>query len=386
MCWRRASSADLGKPLWSLHPTSGERPDETQQRDETIGVVTGEAFDERGRQPGRIDRRHERGASDLPEWCRGEALTPPCAPALDGAAIDADHLGQLPQARRRCAVPQDRDQHHDRGNVDLTAQEAQRRRRRPRPAAVERAAEAQAPVVLAPEAAGPATRLAPIMSAMNNAAASLAPSTPSGVGEVAITGEQQLVECGVGQHVSVQRMRPPGSKVLTTMAKPGRNDPCPCGSGNKYKKCCLANEEAVAREQLAKAEARRAERTAETAAAHRLHLREVKAAIAASLSGAADADEDELTIASNAAAELVRAGKLDEAEQAARDLLVLFPDVHDGYDRLGMVYEARGDKQKAADCYRNVIAFIKEHPDDYGPGFEDVFVKLVDRLDPPTET
>jgi hypothetical protein len=224
------------------------------------------------------------------------------------------------------------------------------------------------------------------MSAMNNAAASLAPSTPSGVGEVAITGEQQLVECGVGQHVSVQRMRPPGSKVLTTMAKPGRNDPCPCGSGNKYKKCCLANEEAVAREQLAKAEARRAERTAETAAAHRLHLREVKAAIAASLSGAADADEDELTIASNAAAELVRAGKLDEAEQAARDLLLLFPDVHDGYDRLGMVYEARGENRQAADCYRKVIAFIREHPDDYEPGFEQVFVKLVDRLDPPTAT
>ena len=53
-----------------------------------------------------------------------------------------------------------------------------------------------------------------------------------------------------------------------------------------------------------------------------MHLREVKAAIAASLSGAEDADEDELTIASNAAAELVRAGKLDEAEQAARDAAV----------------------------------------------------------------
>ncbi|HJS73853.1 MAG TPA: SEC-C metal-binding domain-containing protein, partial [Vicinamibacteria bacterium] len=23
------------------------------------------------------------------------------------------------------------------------------------------------------------------------------------------------------------------------MARPGRNDPCPCGSGKKYKKCCL---------------------------------------------------------------------------------------------------------------------------------------------------
>jgi hypothetical protein len=43
----------------------------------------------------------------------------------------------------------------------------------------------------------------------------------------------------------------------------------------------------------------------------------VRAAIAARLSGAEDADEDELTVASNAAVELVRAGKLDEAEQAA---------------------------------------------------------------------
>jgi hypothetical protein len=29
------------------------------------------------------------------------------------------------------------------------------------------------------------------------------------------------------------------------MAPVGRNDPCPCGSGKKYKKCCLAKETAV---------------------------------------------------------------------------------------------------------------------------------------------
>ena len=165
------------------------------------------------------------------------------------------------------------------------------------------------------------------------------------------------------------------------MAKPGRNDPCPCGSGNKYKKCCLPKEEGVEREQLAKVEARR-----ESAAAPRSPLRDVKAAIGAILSGAGDADEDELTIASNAAADLVHAGKLDEAEQAARDLQARFPEVHDGYDRLGMVHEARGENRQAADCYRKVIALVREHPDDYGPGFEDVFVKLVNRLDPPGAT
>ena len=25
----------------------------------------------------------------------------------------------------------------------------------------------------------------------------------------------------------------------------GRNEPCPCGSGKKYKKCCLAKDEAA---------------------------------------------------------------------------------------------------------------------------------------------
>ncbi|HEU4534723.1 MAG TPA: SEC-C metal-binding domain-containing protein [Polyangiaceae bacterium] len=30
------------------------------------------------------------------------------------------------------------------------------------------------------------------------------------------------------------------------MTKIGRNDPCPCGSGKKYKKCCLAKDEQAA--------------------------------------------------------------------------------------------------------------------------------------------
>jgi len=54
-----------------------------------------------------------------------------------------------------------------------------------------------------------------------------------------------------------------------------------------------------------------------------------------------------------------------------------------GWDRLGMVHEARGDPGQAADCYRKVIALIRAHPDDYDPGFEDIFHNLVARLDPP---
>ena len=145
------------------------------------------------------------------------------------------------------------------------------------------------------------------------------------------------------------------------MAKIGRNDPCACGSGKKYKKCCMASDEAAARAvQPAAVPVRRP-------------------------SGAnyfQEHDEpDELTEASNAVVDMVQAGNLDAAEQAAHDLLARFPDVHDGYDRLGMVYEARGDHRQAADCYRKAITVIRDHPDNYDPGFETVFQKLVDRLE-----
>jgi hypothetical protein len=33
----------------------------------------------------------------------------------------------------------------------------------------------------------------------------------------------------------------------TTGARPGRNEPCHCGSGRKYKQCCLDKDEAKAR-------------------------------------------------------------------------------------------------------------------------------------------
>ena len=145
------------------------------------------------------------------------------------------------------------------------------------------------------------------------------------------------------------------------MAKIGRNDPCACGSGKKYKKCCMASDEAAARAvQPAAAPVCRPSR----------------------VNYFQEHDEpDELTEASNAVVDMVQAGNLDAAEQAAHDLLARFPDVHDGYDRLGMVHEARGDHRQAADCYRKAITVIRDHPDNYDPGFETVFQKLVDRLE-----
>jgi tetratricopeptide (TPR) repeat protein len=155
-----------------------------------------------------------------------------------------------------------------------------------------------------------------------------------------------------------------------TMNKTGRNDPCPCGSGNKYKRCCLPKDQAVESAALALAAERRAAQEKELEA----YLDEEEMLL--------EYDED-LAEASNAAVDLIKAGKLDEAEQAARDLLIEFPDEHDGYDRLGMVYEARGDYKRAIECYRKVIEIIRSYPDRYEPQFEATFQQLVQKLDSP---
>jgi tetratricopeptide (TPR) repeat protein len=125
-----------------------------------------------------------------------------------------------------------------------------------------------------------------------------------------------------------------------TKIKIGRNDPCHCGSGQKYKRCCQEKDET-------------AERTARAAAEAARPKAPPRASLAELLADDADDDLEQLTEASNAVIKMVRAGQLDEAEHAALELLVRFPEVHDGYDRLGMVYEARGDNKQAAQCYRH---------------------------------
>ena len=136
------------------------------------------------------------------------------------------------------------------------------------------------------------------------------------------------------------------------MPKVGRNEPCPCGSGNKYKRCCLNKDQALERESLA---------TARQARHH-------------------DERYDELADASNAVVDLVDAGRLDDAEAAAHNLLQRFPDVHDGYARLGLIHEIRGNSELAIEYYRKVIVFARDHPDPDEPVIEADYQKLIARL------
>ena len=113
------------------------------------------------------------------------------------------------------------------------------------------------------------------------------------------------------------------------MAKIKRNDPCPCGSGKKYKKCCLPlHEESSAKQQ------------------------------AFSLTpGFTDLDD-----LSNSVVDLIEAGRLDEAEAACHELLTRYPDQIDGTERLAAVYEARGEKKMAAQYYRKAAQFAQGSP------------------------
>jgi hypothetical protein len=63
---------------------------------------------------------------------------------------------------------------------------------------------------------------------MQRATAEPAPRCPGGGRKVAVEDEQLLMEVG-------------------EMAKIGRNDLCHCKSGKKYKKYCMASDEAAAR-------------------------------------------------------------------------------------------------------------------------------------------
>ena len=61
--------------------------------------------------------------------------------------------------------------------------------------------------------------------------------------------EETLVQIALDQRLMLHRMKPvffPDDVDVEqepqpiASSKPGRNDPCPCGSGKKYKKCCGA--------------------------------------------------------------------------------------------------------------------------------------------------
>ena len=138
------------------------------------------------------------------------------------------------------------------------------------------------------------------------------------------------------------------------MVTTGRNRPCPCGSGKKYKLCCLPADE----------QRQAAQRPAVPRPAPRPAVLAPRRAVPQPIYVLEDDGLDEL---SNSVLDLIRASRFDEALAACTRLLAEFPDVIDGLERSGMVHAKMGNHALAADFYRKALDFVT-HPsrrDDY---------------------
>jgi tetratricopeptide (TPR) repeat protein len=105
------------------------------------------------------------------------------------------------------------------------------------------------------------------------------------------------------------------------MKKPGRNEPCPCGSGKKYKKCCLN---------------------------------------APKPSAGGTFVYTGLDILSNKVHELIKQKKYDEAEEVCRKLLEQYPEQIDGLHRSAELFEAMEDYDRAITFYNRTAEFAEK--------------------------
>jgi hypothetical protein len=155
------------------------------------------------------------------------------------------------------------------------------------------------------------------------------------------------------------------------MGKLGRNDPCPCGSGKKYKNCCLEKDEA----------SRRLERQASNAALNAEVQREYEEF--QEFEELVDRGERSDRVA-GVIWELIQGGHFDAAEQATHKYIDHFPDSPVGYDLMAYICEGRGEVLAAAQWLRKVIEFMRSRPEMFSPKDEAPFQKRIDKFVPDT--
>lgn len=121
--------------------------------------------------------------------------------------------------------------------------------------------------------------------------------------------------------------------------KIGRNEACPCGSGNKYKRCCLPLAEAarsVGREWFGEA---------------------------GLLEDSLQRQLEELEAASNEVLDLLEEGDWVEAEEVCREIRERWPSEIDHLELLAHVRAAQGQHRLAAQLHRQAAEFASASPD-----------------------
>ena len=110
---------------------------------------------------------------------------------------------------------------------------------------------------------------------------------------------------------------------LPNLANAGRNVPCPCGSGRKYKRCCLDDDLRTSGDRVAAAQA-----------AH-------------------------------------RAAILDQDEQQCLQFLADDPADIVAMETLAKINIERGDRPGAIEWYRKAVAVMRSRPNDFEPDWAD---------------
>jgi len=150
------------------------------------------------------------------------------------------------------------------------------------------------------------------------------------------------------------------------MAKIGRNQPCPCGSGKKYKHCCLSNDQAS---------------RAHSARHTEQHLPHTVPPAYGFFFG-----EDDLDELSNSVVDLINEGRLEEAETACQELKKQYPEVIDWLHRTAMLHEARGETHQAIVHYERTLQYMDAHPEDFEELSREPFHDAIERLQRPSNT
>lgn len=143
-----------------------------------------------------------------------------------------------------------------------------------------------------------------------------------------------------------------------TTRKTARNDPCPCGSGKKYKQCCQPADEA----QSAKRSKANDEIAGlmQTAIGHQEAGRLVEAdATCKQILERAPDHPDALHLQAMIAYQV---GMHDVATLLLRHVVDIAPDYADAHHNLGVVMMAQGQAAEAATSYTNAIALQPRHP------------------------
>lgn len=132
-----------------------------------------------------------------------------------------------------------------------------------------------------------------------------------------------------------------------TAQRVGRNDPCPCGSGKKYKKCCLASEAG-----------------APSGTSKPLGTRESLGSedkILDDMQG----DLQQLSQWSREARSAIDSGQYEKAARLSRTIGERFPNLIEGPRILAQLHMAQGRWAEAARAYGYAISIIEEDRDSF---------------------